>query len=205
MCRIFACILIFASATALPQDRVTVVVPSKPSGVIPRWDKGVVEGRTYKNVSVGLELTPAPGLEFGTPELKGNPGSVPLLVTITAVSEERLFSGREVMAFYTDALAYYPETRRSTEAYMRRVVVGNQKEGFTPEEGTSESLLGGIAFERKDFNKDSRHEGVLVKACEAQALVFIFADSDRGTMDKLIEATKLKLDLAHSGCSSNAH
>jgi hypothetical protein len=202
---IFAGVLIFVSATALPQGRVTVVVPSKPSGVIPRWDKGVVEGRTYKNVSAGLELTPAPGLEFGTPELKGNPGSVPLLVTITAVGEARLFSGRDVMAFYTDALAYYPETRRSTEAYMQRVIVGNRKEGFEPEEVNSESFLGGIAFERKDFNKDSRHEGVLVKACEAQALVFIFAGSDRDAVDKLIGATNLKLDVAHSGCRSNPH
>jgi hypothetical protein len=205
MRRIFAVIFIFVSAAALPQGRVTGVAPSKPSGVIPRWDKGVVEGRTYRNVSVGLELTAAPGLEFGTPELKGNPGSVPLLVTISALGEERLFSGREVMAFYTDALAYYPETRRSTEAYMQRVILGNRKEGFEPEEVNSETLLSGIAFERRDFNKGSRHEGVLVKACEAQALVFIFAGSDRDAVDKLIGATNLKLDFGHSGCSPNAH
>jgi hypothetical protein len=204
MHKVICCIFVSVALVALSQDRVTVVVRPKPSGEIPRWDKGVVEGRTYKNASVGLEITPPPGLAFGDPELKGNPGTVPLLVTITAAGEPTLFSAREVMAFYTDALAYYPEGRRSTDAYMQRVIRGNQKEGFEISDGISDSKWGGLTFVRQDFKKGIVYEGVLVKACRAQALVFIFGDSDRDAVNKLIAATELKLDLTSSGCGSPA-
>lgn len=202
---IAASVLIFVAVAGMSQDRPpkVVVVPSTTSAVGPRWDKGVVEGGTYKNTSVGLEIIPATGLEFGTPELNGNSGAVPLLVTITAVSAPRLFSRSDVMAFYTDALAYYPENQRSTEAYLRKVVRGNQKEGFEPLNGSSESTLGGTTFSRQDFQKGSRYEAVLVRACKPQAIVLIFASSDRDGVNKLIAATQLKLDLAHSGCGSD--
>lgn len=204
MRKIAAGIVAFIAVAGMSQDRPpkVVVVPSTTSAVGPRWDKGVVEGGIYKNASVGLEITPATGLEFGTPELKGNTGTVPLLVTITAVSAPKLFSSRDVMAFYADALAYYPENQRSTEAYLRKVVQGNQKEGFEPLSGSSEGVLGGTTFARQDFQKASRHEAVLVRACKAQAIVFIFAGSDRDGVTKLIEATQLKLDLERSGCGS---
>lgn len=205
MRKIAASVLIFVAVAGVSQDRPpkVVVVPSTTSAVGPRWDKGVVDGGTYKNASVGLEITPATGLEFGPPELKGNSGTVPLLVTITAVSAPKLFSGSDVMAFYTDALAYYPETQRTTEAYLRKVVRGNQKEGFEPLSGSSESTLGGAAFSRQDFQKGSRYEAVLVRACKPQAIVFIFASSDQDGVNKLIAATQLKLDLVHSGCGSD--
>jgi hypothetical protein len=162
----------------------------------------MVEAGTYKNASLGLEVTPAKGLEFGSPELKGNTGTVPLLVTITAVGAPKLFSGSDAMAFYSDALAYYPENQRSTEAYLRKVVQGNRKEGFEPVSGSSESVLGGTSFVRQDFQKESRYEAVLIKACKAQAIVFIFAGSDRDGVTKLIEATQVKVDLERSGCGS---
>src|SRR4029077_1057684 len=94
----------------------------KPSRPAPSWDKGKVEGRTYRNASVGIELTPPPGLELGAPELKGIPGTLPLLVTITAVGEFTPLTARRVMAFYTEALPYYPSTLRSTDAYILRMV-----------------------------------------------------------------------------------
>jgi hypothetical protein len=43
----------------------------------------------------------------------------------------------------------------------------------------------------------------LVKACKAQAIVLVFALSDRDGVNKLIAATQLKLALARSGCGSN--
>lgn len=206
MCKIAASIVVFVAVAGMSQDRQpkVVVVPSTAPAVGPRWDKGVVEGGTYKNPSVGLEITPATGLELGAPELKGNSGTVPLLVTITAVSAPKLFSGRDVMAFYTDALAYYPENQRSTEAYLRKAVRGNQQEGFEPVNGTSESMLSEATFTRQDFQQGPRYEAVLVKACKAQAIVFIFAASDRDGVNKLIAATQLKLDLARSGCGPSA-
>jgi hypothetical protein len=205
MRKIAASVLMFVAVAGMSQDRPpsAVVVPSTTSALGPRWDKGVVEGGTYKNASVGLEITPATGLKFGAPELKGNSGTVPLLVTITAVSAPKLFSGSDVMAFYTDALAYYPENQRSTEAYLRKVVRGNQKEGFEPLNGSSESTFGGTTFSRQNFKKGFVYEAVLVRACKPQAFVFIFASSERDRVNKLIAATQLKLDLAHSGCGSD--
>jgi hypothetical protein len=78
-----------------------------------------------------------------------------------------------------DALAYYPENQRSTDAYLRKVVQGNQKEGFEPQNGSSASMLGSAAFARQDFQKGTRYEAVLVRAYKVHAIVFIFAGSDR--------------------------
>jgi len=136
---------------AWSQDRAAVVGRSKPSLPVPQWDIGSVEGRTYKNASVGLELTTAPALKLGTPELKGQPGSVPLLVTVAAWGEKNLFSAREGTVFYADALAYYPADQRSTEAYARKVIRMNHGEGLEPVEAPIESKLGGVQFTRIDF------------------------------------------------------
>lgn len=107
------------------------------------------------------------------------------------------------MAFYADALAYYPENQRTTGAYLRKVVQGNQKEGFEPLSGSFESMLAGATLTRQDFQKAPRDEAALVKACKAQAIVLVFAASDRDGVNKLIAATQLKLALARSGCGSN--
>jgi hypothetical protein len=99
-------------------------------------------------------------------------------------------------------LAYYPEDQRSTDAYLRKVLKGNQKEGFEPLGGSSESMFGGTIFARQDFQRESVYEAVLVKSCKAQAMVFIFAGSDRDRVTRLIESTRLKLDFQRSGCVS---
>src|SRR5579863_3488454 len=148
---------------------------NQPSGPAPHWDKGEVVGRTYKNASVGIEFTPPTSLELGDPKLKGNPGTLPLLVTINAAGEYIPATARKVMAFYTDALAYYPSTRRSTEDYMRRIVRNQQNHGYEPIEAAPYGMLGGIAFARYDFKKGIVYESALVKMCDTQALVFIFA------------------------------
>jgi TonB family protein len=182
----------------------------RPRAGGPRWDKGVVEGLTYKNTSLGLELTPAPGLKFGAPELDGDPGTVPQIVKIAALGELTGLPARDLLSFYADALAYYPENRRSSDDYMRRVVVANRSEGFWPPERPSSDnkfggeIFGGEVFTRQDFQKGVVYEAVLVKACGAEALVFIFAGPNRDAANKLIATTELKLDAAASGCNSNA-
>lgn len=177
---------------------------NQPSGPAPHWDKGEVVGRTYKNASVGIEFTPPTSLELGDPKLKGNPGTLPLLVTINAAGEYIPAAARKVMAFYTDALAYYPSTRRSTEDYMRRVVRNQQNDGYEPIEAAPYGMLGGIAFARHDFKKGIVYESVLVKMCDTQALVFIFAGADEGIVNELSAETELKFDPATSGCLSKA-
>jgi hypothetical protein len=168
---------------------------------IPRLDKGFVEGNTYKNLSLGLELTPDPKLKFGTPELRGKPGTVPLSVSVAAWGEFRPYSAREGTTFLATALAYYPADQRSTDACVRKVVQANRKDGFEPVQGGRESELGGTLFARTDFFKVGPvYEAVFVKACDTQALIFAFMGSDRGAVNKLIAATELKLDLPSSGC-----
>ena len=194
MIPVFICL----AAAALSQDR----PPHQPSPTGPRWESGAVEGRTYKNSTIGVELIPAPELQLGQPELKGKPGTVPLLVTITAAAQPKPGVPRPVMAFYADAMAYYPENRRSTDAYMGRVALGNQNQGLLPVEAEgSERSFGGVAFLRRDFAKGPVYEAVLVRACKPQALVFIFTGSGRDSVDKLISSTQFKLNLAASGCS----
>jgi TonB family protein len=191
------------TVAVISQDRGPEIVMG-PSGPVPHWDKGEVVGRTYKNASVGIELTPPTTLEFSSPELRGNPGTLPLVVTISAVGEYKPATARKVMAFYTDALAYYPPTRRSSDDYMRRIVRNQQNEGYEPIEATPYVMLGGITFARHDFKKGVVYESVLVKACDTQALVFIFGGADEETVNELSTATELKLDPATSGCVSNA-
>lgn len=198
-----AIILSFALA-ALSQEPKVRVVPRTLSLPIPQMEKGIVEGNTYKNPSIGIEFSPPSELALGTPELKGSPGTVPLLVTVAAWSEQRWFSRRNGVIFSADALAYYPDGQRSTEAYMRKVIKANRNEGFEPVGQIFDAKLGEVRFFQTDFQKDPVYEAVFVKACKTQALVFIFASSSREAANKLIAGTTLKLDAARSGCDANA-
>lgn len=173
--------------------------PAKPPSRIP-LNSGVVQGNTYRNNSLGLELTPARGLQFGAPEMKGTPGSVPLLVTVAAWGENNWFSANGGTVFYADDLGYYPEKRRSTKAYVERVVREQKKEGSELVEGAPEGQLGGVTFARADFRQPSKYVVVFVKACDAYAFVFIFAGLDAESTNKLIAQTNVRLDKNSSGC-----
>ena len=205
MQRLAVTVVLALTLCALAQKRTTtVVIAPKSSDVasktqVPQMEKGSVDGRTYKNASIGLELTVADGLEFQAPELKGTPGTLPLLVTVTAWRQEGLLSPRKVTAFYAEALAYYPEGQRSTDAYMAKAIRGNRSTGYEPVAENLKTSLGGMSFARTDF-RGPLYETVLVKACDAQAFVFIFASSSKDTVDALVAATSLKLDPVRSGC-----
>jgi len=194
--------VLFVIASVAVSQHDSALLASSASVAALQWAKGFIEGRTYKNPSLGIEFTPAPGLEFGdVPELKGKPGAVPLIVTITATRSGHPFEPTEVMAFYADALAYYPPGQRSSDSYVRKVITANKKEGFEPLRESSEGQLSRVVFARQDFVKGPVYEEVLVKTCKAEALVFIFTGASRDETSKLIAATRLKLDFARSGCS----
>jgi hypothetical protein len=185
------------------QEHTASAFPSQPSPPVPHLDRGFVDGTTYKNPSLGLELTPDPDLKFMSPELKGRPGSLPLSVTAAAWARFEPGSAREGTVFYADALAYYPPDQRSTDDYMTRVERANQKNGFKSVGGSSEGELGGVLFARTDFTKTGpAYEVVLVRACDAVALVFVFTGPDRDAVNKLIASTALRLDLPTSGCGT---
>lgn len=199
-------ILLIFPLFAFSQERPLAVVPSRTSTdiAVPRMEKGLVDGRTYKNPAIGVEFTVLDGLAFQTPELKGTPGTVPLLVTVTALRMEHSSAPRLVTAFYADALAYYPKGQRSTDAYVRKVVAGNRKTGYEPVAENVKVSFGGAPFVRTDF-QGPLYEAVLVKACDSQALVFIFASFGKDAVDKLIAETNLKLDAVRSGCRLDSH
>jgi len=126
-------VLIGFALVSMCQDRAGTVRSSKPSVPAPRFEKGTIEGRTYKNASVGLEFTPAAKLKLGTPELRAGRGAAPgTLVTVAAWGEEKRFSARDGTTFWAEALTNYPENLRSSQFRVQSVVQDNRKAGFEP-------------------------------------------------------------------------
>jgi hypothetical protein len=164
----------------------------------PLLTSGAVEDNTYKNDSLGLQFTPPPGLKFSAPELKGKPGTVPLLVTVAAWSDPPSANGGTI--FYADDLGYYAVDRRSTKAYVERVVRNQKKDGLELVEGEAEGHLGGVTFARIDLQHAISYEVVFVKTCDVYAFVFIFVASDLASASRLIAQTIVKLDMKTSGC-----
>jgi hypothetical protein len=197
-------LVIGISVAAWSQEDAVTMTPIQASSLSGSLGKGTVEDRTYKNVSLGLELTPDPELKLGTPTLKGTPGTLPLIVIVAAWGEEKPFSARKGMVFYADTLAYYPADQRSTNAYMRKMIRANRNDGFEVAHAL-EGRLGGVSFARTDFFKRGpAYESVFVRACATRALVFVFTGSDQDAVNKTIARTELKLDLPNSGCEMNS-
>lgn len=107
----------------------------------PPLTSGKVQDNTYQNDSLGLQFAAPPDLRFSAPELKGKPGTLPLLVTVAAWGV-----GKGGAVFYADDLGYYPEDRRSTKAYVERVIRNQKKEGLDLVAGETEGHLGGVTF-----------------------------------------------------------
>jgi hypothetical protein len=182
-------------------ESIVAQVPTRPSSSASRLDKGFIDGKTYVNPSLGLELTPDPSLKLGNPELRGTPGTMPLQVAVAAWGEQKWLSTREGTVFYADALAYYPDDQRSTSAYIQKIILANRNNGFQSVLRNPETRFGAASFARADFfKKGPIYETVLVRACDTLAFVFVFTGSGKDAVNKLIERTNLKLDLLRSGC-----
>lgn len=186
-----ACCLGLLLALFMLQSALGQSTGKRPLGVA--LTSGSVQNNRYINDSLGLQFTPPPALKLGTPELKGNPGTVPLLVTVAAWGGGRA-------AFYADDLGYYPEARRSTEAYVERVIRGQKQEGLDVTGQWQKVELGGVTFTRVDFREGASYEAVFVRACESYAFVFIFAASDLESVNNLVAQSTVKLDSKTAGC-----
>lgn len=186
-----------ATAQSKPEDNKGPIFAKTPREIPlrPPLTSGAVEDNTYKNDSLGLQFTPPPGLKFTAPDLKGKPGTLPRLVTVAAWRE---INGGTV--FYADDLGYYAADRRSTKAYVERVIRNQKKEGLDLVEGKAEEQFGGVTFSRVDFRQTLNYQVVLVKACDVYAFVFIFAASGLQSVNMLIAHTTVKLDMKISGC-----
>jgi hypothetical protein len=189
---------VYATAQSKPEDKGPIFTKTPTEIPLrPPLTSGAVEDNTYKNDSLGLQFTPPPGLKFSAPELKGRPETLNSLVTVAAWSEA---NGGAV--FYADDLANYPENRRSTKAYVERVIRSQKQQGLDLVGAETEGRLGGVTFSRIDFHQTLSYEAVLVKACDAYAFVFIFAASDVESAKRLMGETTIKVDLKKSGCGS---
>ncbi len=187
-------------------------------------DKGAVEGKTYKNAFLGLELTPASNLKFKAPELKGKAGTVHPSLLVAAWGKSTSDSSTEGTAFWAADLTSYPVDERSSEACMRSIVDEKVKDGLQVQRST-QADLDGLPFARTDFllpaerqsefsvkvgirhrwpetRGRAAYQAVFVKACSTVALGFVFTGSSRAAVEKLIAATELKLDSSAAGCSS---
>ena len=176
---------------------------SQTSLSIPRLDKGAIQGKTYRNASIGLDFTSDPSLTFQRPEVKEN-GTKHESLMVGALAKVTPGSVREGTFIGTVALADYPRDERSTGACMRKAVDAQLKNGFKTVMGTSDGKLGNVTFARTDFShtKPPAYEAVFMKACDALAFTVVFAAHDRETVERFVAATDLKLDPSVSGCRS---
>jgi hypothetical protein len=190
---------LFAASTPLSWSQQETASPrantsNSPQNPLPT--KGLVENGTYKNASIGLEFTPAENLKLREPEMKGTPGTTPLLITVEGVSDggliSSLFSTQGLTTFYADALAYYPEEQRNVPRYLKKIIRANEADGWQHVDGKASEQMTGILFSRLDFVRGNVHEAVLVVTHSGYAFVFIFAGLDIGATNKLIAATKVK-------------
>ena len=160
------------------------------------FEKGVVEGNTYKNASLGLELTPASGIKLGQPEINGT------LVKVWGQGEKRWFSVSQLTVFYAEALTFYPQDWRTTEKYMHMLSRSNTNQGFMIAKEPSNEQLGGMVFSRADFKKPSLYEATFLRACSSYAFVFIFRGADLEEVNGLVSRATVKLDPQRSGCGA---
>jgi hypothetical protein len=129
MCKWKVNLVVSIALVAGPLQSVIAEGPRQPPSAAPRMEKGFVEGQTYKNASLGLELTPDASLRFGAPELRGNSKTGLVSISIMAVGKVRRGFAVEATAFWSVALAYYPTDRRSTDDCLRRKSTQTRKTG----------------------------------------------------------------------------
>jgi len=199
--------VLFTSSLVFGPSCVTQEFVSAPaSTTLPQTtplEKGQVQGNTYRNKSLGLSLTVAPDLTFGIPEMKGVPGTTPLLVKVSAWGQRNPPSVSLGTIFYADALAYYSSVQRSVDAYVRKVTSANLKVGFAPVDSHTHGQLGGVLFHRSDFRKGSVYEAVFVQTCGSYAFVFIFVSPDVDGANRLISETRVNLDAHRLACAGD--
>jgi hypothetical protein len=174
---------------------------SSKSLAVPRLEKGTINGKTYRNPSIGLELTPDSSLKLQSPELR-NKGSKSEILSVAALGKFKWGSAREGMFVGIFALASYPEGERSTSSCMQHVVEAQAKNGLKVVQQSSQSELGHTMFVRSDFLKEGPiYEAAFVRACDTLGLTIVFTGPDRNTIEKYIAAADLKLDPLVSGCT----
>jgi TonB family protein len=160
--------------------------PSSTSNTQSPPNKGVIKGTTYKNSSIGVQFTSAPGLR-----LEQMNAAASNMIAVQAQNDPGPTYGQTV--FYADELAQYPEDQRSASKYLQKVVRTNESGGFRLTEGEPSAHMSGIQFLRADFVKGAVHETILVMTHNGYAFVFLFSGASAERIGQLIASTDLKL------------
>jgi TonB family protein len=160
--------------------------PAKETVSTDTTNKGVIDGPTYKNPSIGLQFTPAPGLRLE----QMNPAA-PDMIAVQASNDPGPMYG--MIVFYADELAHYPEEQRTGSRYLQKVVRANEADGFQLTESEPSATISGVLFVRADFVKGAVHETILVMTHNGYAFVFVFAGANAERTGELIASTDLKI------------
>lgn len=147
--------------------------------------KGTIEGGTYKNSAIGLEMTVSSGLR-----LEQMPGIGSHRIAVQAHSDSGPQYGLTV--FFADDLAHFSENQRNASSYRETIIRSNRENGFQLSEGEPSAEISGIQFVRTDFIQGAVHETVLVMTRSGYAFVFIFTGGSFEKTGELIASTSLK-------------
>jgi TonB family protein len=172
------------SNTSTQEEATTNNAPSSVRNARP--NKGVIDGTTYKNSSIGLQFTPAAGLR-----VEQMNAAASNMIAVRAQNDPGPMYGLTV--FYADELAQYPEGQRSAPRYLEKVVRANEADGFQLTEGEPSTEISGVQFVRADFVRGAVHETILVMTHNGYAFVFIFSGASAERTRQLIASTDLKV------------
>lgn len=172
-------------AVSVDKDYKPIPAPNISNAQSPP-NKGAIEGATYKNSSIGVQFTPAPGLRLE----QVNPAASNM-IAVRAQNDPGPMYGMTV--FYADKLANYPEDQRNASGYLQKVVRTNEADGFQLTQGEPSAQISGIQLVRADFVRAAVHETILVMTHNGYAFVFIFAGASAERTGQLIASSDLKV------------
>ena len=165
--------------------------PLRPAAPVPTPrtlpNKGVVEGGTYKNPSVGIEFKPPLILHLQEPQMKESPDAAHLLISVVADAGTPL----PAVGFYAEKLDAYPVDKRGASGYPQRLIRAQDAKGCQRAGAAMTTQLGGVPFLRADCEDGNGHEAVLVATRNAFAFVFILEARDAKEANKLVDSTKV--------------
>ena len=161
--------------------------------------KGFVDGQTYKNAFLGVEITLPDDQQFHEPELAEDAKVSRRVIRISAGSKpHNKFSPKKFVVdtgviCVADLLAAYPDAERTEEGYMRKMAEIEGSQGFKRIDGKSADKIGDLAFMRANFVQGKRQHVLLATLRKDNAFVFIFIANDMASAEALIASTAVKL------------
>ena len=157
-------------------------------------DPGTLNGDTYTNRSLGFTFKLAPGFFTDPKALAEAPHNQQTSVLISAWQKQPFGTLRPGIILSADRLSYYPQDRRTAEAYVARVVRAQVADGYGIIRERSVRKFGNSTLICADFKKALVHEAICVSTRRGFALTFIVTGASMDEVDKTIRSTNLEFD-----------